>query len=884
MFNTRLAFSGEIPLTHPGLNPVALQRIDPGTAAKTYKDAVTPTRLWTRASDGALDGNAAGPWGTRVGMNLVDPATEKGYFNLPHFDGLWPATGRLLIGLWVQQSYTMSFNPLMSTRADPNPLVYLSTNNAGRLRHQVYGPGGTLVLDQYEDAFGLITDDFQFIGMLLDITAGTSRMFAVNRATRQAWTGPTRTLTGAPNTTCTADLDVFRLGDGTYFTGGRWDEALIAHPSPVFDLDEFADALALAQYANGQDTTHAPNLTITDTTATALAATTLVTGAERVSWGARPTVQGAPAGSVAHWSTDDGSTWQSGTQLPEVLDGLLRWDIPLGAGQTFEGLTITVPTTPAPTLGAIADQELEQGGLVTVPLTFTVSGDPVWRVDAPDVVTATVSDDALTVAAGFEVGDAVVTVTLADGLGRTAQRTFTVSVAARSWEQGPPPRYPHAPIILWGDDEPERVLIDATAAVVTTEVNGAHTFEFSLPPTHPAASLIINERRVTVAGETYWIRRVTTGRQGRKLSLDVYAEARFYELSTAGQVDAAEFSQVTAGAVMEIALAGTGWHVGVANQTSRRTYQIEDTNPLALLRTIQQQHGGDLIFDNAARTVSLVTSSGRDQGVLFAYGRGLTEASRVVDTTSLVTRIYARNADGITIASVNGGKAYVEDTSYTSEIRSAVYDFKSGTSPYTMLSMATATLAKRSRPDYSYSATVADMSVRTGADIDRFDAGDLVTVVDQEIGLQETQRIVRLEYDILRPWSSSITLSATLRGLGSSDATDAGVLDTGAGNGTFDLVPFNLLMNGRFDNDMAHWASLGTEIVDGNGTGDHAVRFSGAGERWIEQTVTPDARDAYALSFNLESQGPAGWVPTIKAVAYVTYEDGSTEDITLDLT
>ena len=67
-------------------------------------------------------------------------------------------------------------------------------------------------------------------------------------------------------------------------------------------------------------------------------------------------------------------------------------------------------------------------------------------------------------------------------------------------------------------------------------------------------------------------------------------------------------------------------------------------------------------------------------------------------------------------------------------------------------------------------------------------------------------------------------------------------------------------------------------------TGDYAVSFSGAGERWIEQTIHPDNRTAYALSFDLSSTGPDGWVPDVVAQVEVTYEDGSSETIDIELT
>ncbi|WP_443453434.1 phage tail spike protein [Glutamicibacter arilaitensis] len=860
------------------MNAVALQRITP-TTGLNYADAVTPSRQWQRVVGGANDGYVAGSWGYQMGLNSVNPATDQGGFKLPNFSGLWPAGGKLLMGLWTRQSYVMAHSPLMSTRGSSSQLAYLATAASGRLRHQVYNSAGALILDQYEDTPWVQTLEWQFVGQLIDFGAQTSQIFSVLASTKATWVGPVRALSGAPNPASTADLDVYSLPD--YWTTGVFDEALVAHPGDSFDLPGFVDAIALGQWANGQADANRTRFNVSESAITATAAQTLSTGAERVSWSTQPVVTGAPAGAVPYWSTDAGVSWQTGAGLPSTLNGLLRWTVPMTVGQSFSGFTVDVPSEPAPTLNAIPNQTLEQGGLVNIPLVFSNQGAPSWSISTPPVASATISGSVLTLASGFEVGDGQVTVTLTDEIGRKVSRTFTVTVTARAWDAGAPPSYPHEPVILYdGDDQPVSVIIDSLGAVVTNEVNGEHKFEFVLPAVHKYASTLTNERFVEVAGERYRIRRITDQRSGRKVHRSVYAEAEFYDLATAGQIDAREFRQVSAGDVMTIALAGTGWTVGVANVRTLRTYSIEDTNPLALLREVQKNHGGDLVFDNRNHRVSLVTNSGRDNGVAFFYGKGLTDPKRVVDTTSLITRIYARNADGQTIASVNNGVPYVEDFSYTSEVRSATYDFKSGTSPYTMLAMANATLANRSKPSYSYEATVSD----TGSEFDAFDVGDFVTVVDEEVGISDTQRIVKLEYDIIKPWQSGITLSAKLRELGSSESTDAGMLTTGAGQGAFDLVPFNLLLNARFDNGLAHWASLGAEVVEGEGTGDHAVMFSGPGERWIEQTVTPDNRESYAFSFDVRSTGPTGFVPDIGVEAVVTYADGTSETIKLEIT
>ena len=57
-------------------------------------------------------------------------------------------------------------------------------------------------------------------------------------------------------------------------------------------------------------------------------------------------------------------------------------------------------------------------------------------------------------------------------------------------------------------------------------------------------------------------------------------------------------------------------------------------------------------------------------------------------------------------------------------------------------------------------------------------------------------------------------------------------------------------------------------------------QLAGGGTRWIEQTVAPDTRDVYTLSFVMGSTGwPEGLTPELVVVAEVIYDDGTTETI-----
>ncbi len=75
---------------------------------------------------------------------------------------------------------------------------------------------------------------------------------------------------------------------------------------------------------------------------------------------------------------------------------------------------------------------------------------------------------------------------------------------------------------------------------------------------------------------------------------------------------------------------------------------------------------------------------------------------RVVDTRSLITRLYAYGKDGMTFASINGNKEYVEDYSYSSEVRVGTLDASSISNPYQLLEFANMRLAQYAKPRISY--------------------------------------------------------------------------------------------------------------------------------------------------------------------------------------
>ncbi|AVJ49766.1 minor tail protein [Microbacterium phage Lucky3] len=403
------------------------------------------------------------------------------------------------------------------------------------------------------------------------------------------------------------------------------------------------------------------------------------------------------------------------------------------------------------------------------------------------------------------------------------------------------------------------------------------TLEFSVSLADPKATLMESEAPILFKGRHYVARGVTTRRSKNEAIVEVYAERNWYDLLYAGQIDPQTWTG-SAFDVMSSILAGTDWYVGQVDPTAVLGWENDSTTVLGMLKQIAKVYGGDLVFDDKTRFVHLLNQGGRDRGTYFDYINGISSAVRREDTTNLVTRLYGRNADGLTIAPANGGVDYIEDFTWTDQVRVSTYDFKSGMTPQAMMRFLTAFLADRAKPTLSYEYQVSGLVDRV-EEVDRFEVLDIVFVMDEDYGQSVKNRVVQLDIDWVDLRKSKITLANKLRSLASSDdSSDPGALTTGQTIDTRDINPFNLLVNSRGDNGMAHWAGQNVSVVEGGATGRYSFAFGAAGGS-LEQTVTSDNRDSFVFSAQVDADTDAA----LQIEVTFQYTDGTSETQTLEL-
>lgn len=767
-------------------------------------------------------------------LNINNPTSERTHLRAVNDGSIFAELGeRIVVGGWMNPTiYSVgnTFCPIFNTRQGPGqPILYLSLYQ-GRPRLMLYNASGSLILDQtVTPPFSLVNNGWYFLAALIEPEAYKACYVVGDRATGVVWISDTLAIEGELNRSCTADL-VMGMHADQYYYAGSFDDWFLDTNSAL-TAEDLAEYFKASLLANGGDM----------------------------------------SGNV------DALTIQGGVTL-RATDGVYP-----AAGQL-----ITVA----------ADCSLAGTGRVSAKSEYTAG------ITAVSLIETSTSDDLAEWTTWQAVGNSGelqspnqkyiryrVTLTTMD----TSRTPRLLEIQLNDIPKPPYERLGFSrPVVLDGNSAWEAVLENAYDIVVTSEVNGADTLEFKLPFGDSKRSVIDNEKQVQIVNDVYRIRTLTDekGTDGSVITT-VYAEAAFYDLAFSVEKAAVNFNADTADVPMAYALEGTDWNVGNVTVHTLRTWECTEKNALSILRQVQNIHGGDLIFDCANRLVHLLTFGGTDSGVLFCYRKNMKSIQRVVDTRSLVTRLYAYGKDGMTFASINGGRSYVESYAYTDEVRIATLDCSNFTNPYQMLEYANMRLADYSAPRISYVLSAMDLSVLTGYEHETWDLGDIVTVDDRELNLSVKTRIVRRQYNLQEPWNTVLELSTTLRELGDSSAQWDKAADVLANTDVLDrqevkdMVPFNHLRNSRADSGMNYWLNSGFEVDAENGvSGTASFKCEGTAgmTKSITQTVYPANRSSYTFSAQIASENlKKGESGQVGIEVTFEYEDGSTETRFIDL-
>lgn len=775
------------------------------------------------------------PKGRQIRFNINNPTTEKTHLQVTNDGSIFANLGeRIIVGGWMcPTTYSVgnTFCPIFNTRYGPGqPIFYLSLYS-GKPRIMLYNSSGTLILDKtVTPSFSLSNGKWYFIAGVIEPNNKQFTYVVGDRSAGVVWKSDVLTFTGTLNAECTADLVIGMHADTYYYAGG-FDEWFLDCDSEL-TADDLVDYFNATILCNGADSS-ADVDALTDASGVTLKATDGVYPESGILYTKAAECNLSGMGKVSYTSEYIAGTTAVASVETSTSDDLTDWSDWVAVG---------------------TDGKLQSPN----------------RNYIRFKVTLTTTD--------------------------TSKTPKLIDIRLYDIPKAPYEKIGYArPVVLDDNGAWEAILENAYDIIVTGEINGEDTLTFSIPFRDSKRKYLENEKKIQIVDDVYKIRTVTDVKDSTGNTVtQIYAEAEFYDLTFSVRKEEKKFDAETADVAMAYALADTEWSVGTVNVTTKRTWTSTEKNALSILRSVANLHGGDLVFDCPNRLVHLLTVNGKDSGALFAYKKNMKSIERVVDTRSLVTRLYAVGANGMTFADINGGKPYLEDFTYSKEVRITTLDCSSFTNPYQMKEYTAMRLAEYCKPSVSYVLNAMDLSVLTGYEHEAWNLGDYVRVEDKDLGLSVTTRIVRREYNLQEPWNTVLELSTTLKNLGSSVSSIDTIADALEGTGMVsnndirELVPFNHLRNSRADDGLAYWVSSGFE-ADGENGASGTASFKAVGVEGmtlsLAQTVYPSNRSSYTLSAQIASNDlkKLSDDAQVGIEVVIEYEDGSIETRFIDL-
>ena len=210
----------------------------------------------------------------------------------------------------------------------------------------------------------------------------------------------------------------------------------------------------------------------------------------------------------------------------------------------------------------------------------------------------------------------------------------------------------------------------------------------------------------------------------------------------------------------ELVLSGTKWRaIDKSSCKVKRNLYGTVTNSYNLLQMMCTVYNVEFIFDTYNKTVTFVDKVGKDAGVYFINDINLKQLNVDTHTHKYITRVIPVGKDGLTIESVNNGKNYLENKTYTTKNIYGIWQSDKHDNPKTLMDDARRFLDEMAVPYETYEVVVDDLYALKGYDEFQYGLGDIVTIIDGDTETRIQQRIIQRTYNLLEPDKDTIHIA-----------------------------------------------------------------------------------------------------------------------------
>ena len=195
------------------------------------------------------------------------------------------------------------------------------------------------------------------------------------------------------------------------------------------------------------------------------------------------------------------------------------------------------------------------------------------------------------------------------------------------------------------------------------------------------------------------------------------------------------------------AIVSTGWTINTENCTNKkkRTIRITNCSSWTIIQKAKKLYGIEFKFDTLNKVIMLYDRIGTDKGTYFIDSLNLRALQTQGNSYGFYTRIIPTGKNGLTIASVNGGKIYLENKQYSNKTLTYYWKDERYVKPDSLKEDALEKLNIMSKPFKSYIAStinLVEMNEKYKSILD-YNLGDYIYLISKKNNIKDKHRIVK---------------------------------------------------------------------------------------------------------------------------------------------
>lgn len=294
---------------------------------------------------------------------------------------------------------------------------------------------------------------------------------------------------------------------------------------------------------------------------------------------------------------------------------------------------------------------------------------------------------------------------------------------------------------------------------VTSDISGSKSMQFDIAPQDDMYRYIEEEGRIEYDSTYYNIKSINERRTVATITAEIDLDGLRGKIFQKFKTETLSLSET-----LEKALDGTGWEVnGVGLVSAKRSIDMTDCTPLDIVNYCTNTTVFNVSFDidniNKILNVSVPSKSVSD--VYFTDELNLKELNFKGSSSNFATRLYAYGKDGMSFASINGGKEYIDNNDYSDKVIATVWRDERYTVKSSLLADAEEKLREMAVPERSYTCNVIDLARLNKQEYADFNirVNSIITLIDRNRKKRIEHTVVELKEYPNEPINNTVVLS-----------------------------------------------------------------------------------------------------------------------------